>query len=93
MSAPQDDTTRRGILQAGLAAVGGIAGASAARAAGAMRLAQDKIAPAQVQYQTTPKDGHQCDQCVNWVAPNACKIVSGTISPQGWCLAFAPKQG
>lgn len=93
MSAPQDNKTRRGILRAGLAAVGGVAAATAARAAGTVRLAQDKIAPAQVQYQTTPKDGQQCDKCVNWVAPNACKIVSGTIAPQGWCLAFAPKQG
>ncbi len=93
MSVPHDDKTRRGILRAGLAAVGAVAAATAAHAAGNVRLAQDKIAPAQVQYQTTPKDGQQCDKCVNFVAPNACKIVSGTIAPQGWCLAFAPKQG
>ncbi|MFO1027917.1 MAG: hypothetical protein U1E70_22290 [Acetobacteraceae bacterium] len=57
------------------------------------RLAQEKIAQAQVQYQNTPKDAQQCDKCVNWEAPNACKIVAGTIAPQGWCIAYAPKSG
>jgi hypothetical protein len=28
---------------------------------------------------------------VNFVAPNACKVVKGVISPNGWCVAFAPK--
>jgi hypothetical protein len=93
VSVPQDNRTRRRVLKAGLAAVSGVVAAGAAHAAVGPQLAQDKIAPAQVQYQTTPKDGQQCDKCVNWVAPNACKIVSGTIAPTGWCLAFAPKQG
>lgn len=56
--------------------------------------AQDqKVAPNLVQYQTTPKDGQRCDKCVNWAPPNACKIVSGNISPAGYCVAFAPKEG
>jgi hypothetical protein len=45
-----------------------------------------------VQYQTTPKDGNRCDACVNWEAPNGCKIVSGKIEPTGWCIAFAPAE-
>jgi len=44
-----------------------------------------------VQYQQTPKDGQQCSLCVNWQPPNACKVVAGTINPNGWCVAFAPK--
>ncbi len=98
MSRPNEDKTRRDVLRAGLAAAGGVvAAAGAASAATAasplgQRLAQDKIAPAQVQYQTKPKDGQQCDKCGNWEAPNACKIVSGTIEPTGWCIAFAPKE-
>jgi hypothetical protein len=39
----------------------------------------------------TPKDGNKCSLCVNWVAPNSCKVVAGTINPNGWCVAFAPK--
>jgi len=95
VSVSNENKTRRLVLKAGLAAVGGVAAAGAAHAAGAgaQRLAQDKIAPAAVQYQATPKDGQRCDKCVNWEAPNACKIVSGTIAPEGWCIAFAPKEG
>ena len=66
-------------------AVGGVMAAAGARA-------QDKIAQAQVQYQATPKDGNKCSTCVNFDAPAACKIVAGTISPNGWCIAYAPKE-
>ena len=80
-----DISTRRQVLRAGLAAVGTVAAVSAR--------AQDKIAQSMVQYQTMPKDGAKCSLCVNWVAPNSCKIVAGTINPDGWCVAFAPKDG
>ena len=57
-------------------------------------MAQDqKIAKETVQYQETPKDGAECDKCVNWVAPNGCTIVAGDIHPKGWCVAYAPKEG
>lgn len=84
----RDDKTssRRALLRAGVAVIGG---ATALRASQAR--AQAKIAPAMVQYQETPKDGHKCADCVNFEAPSGCKIVSGTISPEGWCAAFAPK--
>ena len=83
-----NETTRRNSLK-GLMAIG--VGAVAMRAATAS--AQEKIAPEQVMYQAMPKDGAQCNKCVNWVEPNACKIVSGVIAPTGWCVAFAPKEG
>ncbi|MFL5280223.1 MAG: hypothetical protein ACJ8AW_04315 [Rhodopila sp.] len=81
-----DDATRRQILRAGLAVVGG------AVAVSGVAQAQDKIAPAMVQYQDTPKDGNKCSTCVNFEAPAACKIVSGKISPDGWCIAYAPTE-
>ncbi len=71
-------------MRAGLAAVGGVAAASGAEA-------QEKIAQAMVQYQPTPKDGNKCSTCVNFEAPASCKIVAGSISPDGWCIAYAPK--
>ncbi len=85
----EDGATRRGILRTGLTAVGGavLAGTVALRAR-----AQEKIAQAMVQYQKTPKDGHQCSTCVNFEAPASCKIVAGTIDPAGWCIAYAPKE-
>ncbi|GAC1340565.1 MAG: hypothetical protein NVSMB18_10900 [Acetobacteraceae bacterium] len=77
----------RGMLGVGLGAVAAYAGTRPAAA-------QDqKLAPELVQYQATPKDGNECDKCVNWVEPNACKIVTGNISPKGWCVAYAPKEG
>ncbi len=77
--------SRRGILRAGLAVV--------ATGIGTAAMAQDdKLAQTVVQYQTMPKDGAKCSACVNFVAPNACKIVAGSINPEGWCVAFAPKQ-
>ena len=78
------DKTRRQVLRTGLAVVGGVAAISAQ--------AQEKIAQAQVQYQEMPKDGNECDKCVNWTPPNGCKIVAGNINPKGWCVAFAPKE-
>lgn len=80
----RDEMTRRQTMRAGLAVVGGMAAASAK--------AQEKIAQAQVQYQATPKDGNKCSTCVNFEAPASCKIVAGSISPNGWCIAYAPKE-
>jgi hypothetical protein len=55
--------------------------------------AQAKMAQAAVKYQPEPKDGHQCDGCAFWVAPNSCKMVDGEISPTAWCALWAAKKG
>jgi hypothetical protein len=78
-------TSRRSILRAGLAVV-------ATGAATGVMAQDNKLAQSVVQYQTTPKDGAKCSACVNFEAPNACKIVVGPINPEGWCVAFAPKE-
>jgi hypothetical protein len=77
-------TTRRQVMRAGLAAVGAVVAPSTE--------AQEKIAQAMVQYQPTPKGGNKCSTCVNFEAPASCKIVAGSISPNGWCIAYAPKE-
>lgn len=77
-------TSRRTVLRAGAAVLS--AGAVARTA-----LAQEKIAPEMVMYQDQPKDGQECDQCLHFEPPNACKLVAGEISPKGWCGVFAPK--
>ncbi len=87
-----ETASRRSILKTGLKSgaallLGGVA-ATAAHAQDAQKLPQ-----AAVQYQEMPKDGQKCSDCVNFVAPNACKIVAGDINPNGWCVAFAPKNG
>ena len=53
--------------------------------------AEAKMTQAAVKYQTDPKDGHQCDGCNFFVAPNACKMVDGDISPTGWCALWVKK--
>ncbi len=81
------NASRRGVLRTGLAILAGgvIATASSAQDA------DSKVEQSVVQYQNSPKDGQKCSGCANFVAPNACKVVSGTISPEGWCVAYAPK--
>ncbi len=82
--------SRRTVLRSGLAMASagiGVAASLAARNAAA----QTKVEQSAVQYQTSPKDGQMCSLCVNFAPPNACNIVAGTIEPNGWCIAFAPK--
>jgi hypothetical protein len=70
---------------------------AAAAAAPALALmtsaAEAKMAQAAVKYQTEPKDGHQCDGCNFFVAPNSCKMVDGEIKPNGWCALWVKKAG
>jgi len=72
---------RREVLRAGLAAVAAAAASEPARA-------QQKLSPAEAAYQDHPKDGFACAACAQFRAPTACAVVSGTISPQGWCRLF-----
>jgi hypothetical protein len=81
------NTSRRALLGGGVAVLAAGAATLATRPA----KADDKLAQDVVQYQKTPNDGNKCSICVNYVEPNACKIVAGEISPEGWCVAFAPK--
>jgi hypothetical protein len=53
--------------------------------------AQTKAPQKLVQYQETPKDGKACATCNLFEPPSSCKVVAGTISPQGWCSLYAPK--
>ena len=50
--------------------------------------AQAKVPQNTVLYQANPKDTQRCDACKNFQPPNACKMVGGEISPQGWCALF-----
>jgi len=66
-------------------------GAAAAATAVSQAAAQQKITQKDAQYQGTPKGNQHCDGCINFQAPNACKFVQGTISPNGWCQLFSAK--
>ncbi|HEY4439677.1 MAG TPA: high-potential iron-sulfur protein [Candidatus Elarobacter sp.] len=46
----------------------------------------------QFKYQDKPgPKGQKCAGCRFFKAPAGCTIVTGKISPNGWCIAFAPK--
>ena len=86
----RNGTSRRDMLRTGVMIVAGAAGVAAASAAHAE---DEKIAQELVQYQNQPKDGQKCNMCAQWVEPNACKVVAGNINPNGYCVAYAPKEG
>ena len=50
-----------------------------------------------VKYQNHPKGSQKCAGCRFFIkgttasASGACQIVSGSISPNGWCVAWAKK--
>lgn len=46
----------------------------------------------QFKYQDTPgKNGQKCAGCKFFKAPSSCSVVTGKISPNGWCIAWAKK--
>ncbi|MBV8736392.1 MAG: high potential iron sulfur protein [Alphaproteobacteria bacterium] len=65
-------------------AASSIVAGSAARASGE----QQKVSQAEAQYQDRPKNGLSCATCALFRPPAACAVVSGIISPNGWCRFF-----
>ena len=51
--------------------------------------ASDKMTRQQAEYRDTPNGIYSCGMCTLFEAPNACKVVEGEISADGWCKAFA----
>jgi len=46
----------------------------------------------QFHYQDKPgPQGKKCASCRFFRAPHGCSIVTGTISPNGWCIAWAKR--
>ncbi len=83
------EVSRRAALRGGLVVIAGAATVSRAAADPADQVAQ--VPKERVHYQWTPNaQGSHCAICSNFMAPIACKVVSGTISPEGYCLVFAP---
>jgi hypothetical protein len=48
-----------------------------------------------LKYQSTPKGKDKCSLCTLFIpgktatADGGCKVITGAISPNGWCTAFA----
>jgi hypothetical protein len=81
------ETSRRLVLRSGM---GAIAAGLVARVGAAQQ--PTKLAQNVVMYQDHPKGSQKCSICAHFIPPNACQIVAGDISPNGWCGVFTPKQ-
>jgi hypothetical protein len=51
----------------------------------------------QLKYQSKPLGGKKCSGCAlftsgkNATANGTCTVITGPISPHGWCTAYTPK--
>lgn len=51
-----------------------------------------KVPQASVQYQKRPQGDQKCAGCLHFIAEsNTCKLVDGSISPEGWCKLWVKK--
>lgn len=79
--------------------IGGIVVLPALAAAFAGRAAADssKASQASMHYQTTPNGSMHCSECKFFVpgqdaqSNGSCQVVDGSISPNGYCIAFTSK--
>jgi hypothetical protein len=80
----QIDRPRRNAMRAlaGAMSAGLVSRISRAKAA-------EKMTRRQAEYQDTPNGIYSCGMCTLFAKPNACKVVEGEISKDGWCKAFA----
>jgi anaerobic selenocysteine-containing dehydrogenase len=88
MTAP--NLSRRGLLKQ-VALVGGAGAFLGAGLAASSAAADTKFAQKVAQNPPTPTGASRCDTCSQFLAPSACKVVAGKISPSGWCQLYAAK--
>jgi hypothetical protein len=69
------------------AAIGGISAALSLQASSSR--ADEKMTRTQAQYQDTPNGIYSCGNCSLFERPKSCKVVTGDVSEDGWCKAFA----
>lgn len=89
--------SRRSIMKQALVAAGVIATGTIFTTP-LVKAAAKKASKAEMMYMDKPHGKDQCDGCIHYVpgpkptANGTCKIVQGSISPRGWCVAFTPKK-
>jgi len=66
------------------AALGGVCTALPARADEPLA----KLSQVAAAYQTSAKGMFSCAVCTFFIRPRSCQVVSGDISPTGWCKLF-----
>jgi hypothetical protein len=81
-------TSRRSVLRGAVMLATGTLAAAVIQIKPAHAQKADKAA---MKYQDSPKDGQKCAECVYFQAPEACAVVEGKISPNGWCMLYNKK--
>lgn len=51
----------------------------------------EKASQDAMKYQNKPDGDKRCSNCLNFLHPSSCAIVEGTISANGYCMAWAKK--
>ena len=51
--------------------------------------AQPSIPKNAAGYQDAPKGPQRCSLCKKFQPPGACSLVTGSVSPEGWCHFFS----
>ncbi len=91
----QKQLSRRELLKGGamLASIGVLATTAVITSAPAFA----GVPQAAMQYRNTPNGKQDCSNCSLYIpgssakANGTCKVVDGSISPQGYCVAYAAK--
>lgn len=83
------NVSRRSVLKQAVLLAG--AGLTASVLPARTAHAQGKASKAAMKYQDKPEGNKKCSDCLQFVAPDSCKVVEGTINPNGYCLAWVKK--
>lgn len=78
---PLPGVTRRQLLTATLGSFAAVHPACA-------DTAPTMLSQAAAHYRSTPNGLFSCAVCTFFVRPRRCRLVSGDISPTGWCTMF-----
>jgi len=80
--------SRRSVLRGAalLAGAALTAGFVSSKEAHAQKASQEAM-----NYADKPNGDRRCSNCLNFMPPAGCAIVEGTISPNGYCVAWVKK--
>lgn len=84
--------SRRAVLKGAVTLAGATIGSSLL-----VNNASAKVPKAAMHYRDHPKNGDECSTCIQFIpgssptAMGTCKLVEGSISPHGYCVAYSRK--
>jgi hypothetical protein len=70
-----------------------LTGAAVAGTAAVPAQALNRFSKQASKYQNQPNGDERCGRCRYFQAPGSCAVVTGNISPRGWCKWFRGQKG